>query len=44
MSSSYRSKKNINKNANTSGDRSVNNTTTNNIKIEEEASVTTSSI
>ena len=44
LSSSRRSKKNISKNANTSGDRSANNTADNNVKIEEEASVATSSI
>ena len=44
LSSFYRSKKNISKNANTFRDRSANNTTNNIIKIEKEAPVTISSI
>ena len=43
-SSSYRFKKNVSKNTNASGDRSANNTTSDNVKIEEEAPITTSSV
>ena len=43
-SSSYRSKKNISRSTNTSEDRSADNTTNNNIKIEEKAPITTASI
>jgi len=43
-SSFYRSKKNISKNANAFRDRSADNTTGNNVKIEEEAPVATSSV
>jgi len=43
-SSSHYSKKNVGKNANASGDGSANNTASDDVKMEEEAPVATSSI
>ena len=43
-SSSYYIKKNISKSANAFRDKSINNTVNNNVKIEEEAPITTFSI